>query len=156
MSRNPLEYLDIVRRGASIGPYDTVLQGKQGREVAVSFAMFPVRNEAGELVGSSVIARDIRAQKEAQELFRRVFAYAPFGICVSEIDGRYLLVNAAFCSIVGYSEAELLNMSWKDLTVQEDVAFSELMTERMIREPGETVELENATGTATATSSGST
>jgi PAS domain S-box-containing protein len=79
---------------------------------------------------------------QAQELSRRVFAYAPFGICVSEIDGRYLLVNAAFCSIVGYSEAELLTMSWRDLTVRDDVAFSESMTERLLQQPGETIELE--------------
>ena len=136
------ELLETVRRGERIEPYDTVLLAKHGQEIAVSFAIFPVHNAAGKLIGSSVIARDIREQKKAQELFRRVFAYAPFGICVSELDGRYLLVNAAFCSIVGYSEAELLAMSWKDLTVEDDRSFSDLMTERLIKAPGETVELE--------------
>jgi len=135
------EYLDIVCHGGSIGPYDAVLQGKNGREVVVSFSMFPVRNPSGELVGASVIARDIRAQKEVQELFRRVFAFAPFGICVCDINGKYLQVNEAFCSIVGYSEEELLTMSWRDLTLQEDIVHSELMTEQLVNDPGETVEL---------------
>jgi PAS domain S-box-containing protein len=34
-------------------------------------------------------------------------------------DGRFGVTNPAFCELLGYTEAEIKNLSWKDLTPQE-------------------------------------
>ena len=78
--------LETIRKGGTISPFDTVLQGKDGRAIDVSLSISPIRNPAGEVVGASGIARDIgkrlraeRNLRESEERFRGVFEHAPFG-----------------------------------------------------------------------------
>jgi PAS domain S-box-containing protein len=141
--------LEAVSQGNSIIPFDAILRDKDGRGVDVSFSVFPVRNAEGKIVGSSGIARDIRERLyterkllESEREFSRVFEYAPFGICVTTLNGQYLMVNSALCSMVGYSREEMLAMSWLDLTLPEDVPSSQEMMERLLESSGETQEWE--------------
>jgi PAS domain S-box-containing protein len=146
-ARHLKKLLEIVAKGGALGPYDTALIAGDGNRIDVSFSLFPVRNADGEVVGASGIARDIRARirserklLESEERFRRVVQHAPFGLCVESLDGRYLMVNAAYCNMVGYSREELLKKSWKDLTYPEDIAFSEELLERARQSPGALLE----------------
>ena len=41
------------------------------------------------------------------QLFRDAFNASPIGIAVENLDGQPLFVNAAFCSMLGFSEEEL-------------------------------------------------
>jgi PAS domain S-box-containing protein len=141
--------LKTILKGWSVGAYDTVLRHKDGREVDASLSVSPIHNAEGAVVGASAIARDIRQRilteqklRESEERFRAVFAYAPLGICNIGLDGRYILVNSAFCSMVGYSEEQLLAMSWMEVTVPEDIPISQGLMERVSRTPGETAETE--------------
>ncbi len=38
-------------------------------------------------------------------------------------DGRFGVTNPAFCELLGYPEAEVGNLSWKELTPPEFMAF---------------------------------
>ncbi len=117
----------------------TPLQGAQGAitgYVAIKRAL-PAEQGAKQADGK---LNSILAEKE--EEFRRVFEYAPFGICVSALDGRYLQANAAYCAMMGYTQEELQDLRWQDLTIPEDVPESMGFVERLIREPGETMEWE--------------
>ena len=63
------------------------------------------------------------AQHDAH--FRAVYEQA--GVGISQVDlttGRYISVNQRFCEIVGYTEAELLRMSYRDITHPDDVALN--------------------------------
>jgi len=78
-----------------------------------------------------IIVRDITdkklteiALKESEEKFRNVFEYSLLGKSLTTMDGR-LHVNKAFCEIIGYSEQELNNLSWQDITYVDDVRFKE-------------------------------
>ena len=44
----------------------------------------------------------------AEALFRTAFEHAPFGMALSNADGRYLQVNPAFCKMHGYTCQELV------------------------------------------------
>lgn len=52
-----------LRAGERIDHFETVRQRKDGELIEVSLTVSPVRNEAGEILGASKIARDITTQK---------------------------------------------------------------------------------------------
>jgi PAS domain S-box-containing protein len=47
------------------------------------------------------------ALRASEERFAKAFDYAPIGMVLVAIDGTVLKVNRAFCTMLGYSEAEL-------------------------------------------------
>lgn len=60
---------DILRRlrsGERIDHFETVRRRKDGELVEVSLTVSPVRNEAGDILGASKIARDITEQRRAR------------------------------------------------------------------------------------------
>jgi PAS domain S-box-containing protein len=71
------------------------------------------------------------ANLESEERFRYLFEQASIGIALETVDGRILHVNPAFCSMIGYSEEELLNLSCGRISHPDDeeierVLFDEL------------------------------
>ncbi|MGC9221104.1 MAG: PAS domain S-box protein [Solirubrobacteraceae bacterium] len=59
-----------------------------------------------------------------QGRFRAIFDASPIGMALAGTDGRFLQVNRAYCEIVGYSESELLQMGFIDITHPDDMADS--------------------------------
>ena len=58
----------------------------------------------------------------ASEFFASTFLAAPVGMAITDLEGRYIKVNPAMCRFVGYSEQELLTMSFSDITHAGDLA----------------------------------
>ena len=58
---------------------------------------------------------------EREERFRTIFEQAAVGIAHVSTDGRFLRLNQKFCEIVGYSEGEILAMSFQDITHPDDL-----------------------------------
>jgi PAS domain S-box-containing protein len=54
-------------------------------------------------------------------LFQSAFTSAVIGMALTGLDGKWLKVNAAFCDNVGYSEEELLQMRFQEITHPEDM-----------------------------------
>jgi PAS domain S-box-containing protein len=59
--------LERVRRGEKVDHYETIRQRKDGSLVDISLTVSPIKNERGEIVAASKIARDITETKRAQE-----------------------------------------------------------------------------------------
>lgn len=73
----------------------------------------------------ATIARQRHAREEmriSKEFFQSTFDSAAVGMAVADHSGRYIKVNRAMCNFVGYSEAELLQMSYHQITHPEDLA----------------------------------
>ena len=62
-----------------------------------------------------------QALRLSEERFRGAFDAAAIGMALVAPDGRWLQVNASLCQIVGYSEDELLGMTWKEITHPDDL-----------------------------------
>jgi len=62
--------LDRIRRGERVDHFETVRRRKDGRDIAVSLTISPVRDDAGRIVGVSKIARDVTGQKRAEAALR--------------------------------------------------------------------------------------
>ncbi|MGH2699329.1 MAG: PAS domain S-box protein, partial [Actinomycetota bacterium] len=63
-------------------------------------------------------------------LFENAFRNAGFGMDLTDDRGRFLQVNRALCQMMGYSEEELLEMRWQDITHPDDLLESERRLER--------------------------
>lgn len=61
------------------------------------------------------------ALKESEERFRSAFDYAPIGIGLLTSSGKWLKVNHALTEILGYSEADFMEMDFQSITLPEDL-----------------------------------
>ena len=86
--------------------------------------------------------RSEEALRQSEERFRTVFEQAPGGICITGFDRRYIKVNSAFANMMGYSEEELIGMSWKTLTHPDDRERSEKLLEEYSRDSATHYELD--------------
>jgi PAS domain S-box-containing protein len=59
-----------LRAGERIDHYETIRRRKDGTLINVSLTVSPLKNAAGQVIGASKIARDITAQKRAEEIIR--------------------------------------------------------------------------------------
>ena len=64
------EILARLQRGERVDHFETIRRRKDGAQVDVSLTISPLRNRRGEIIGVSKIARDITAQKRAEEAIR--------------------------------------------------------------------------------------
>jgi PAS domain S-box-containing protein len=64
--------LDQIKRGHRIQHYETVRRHKDGRQIAISLTVSPIRADNGRIVGASKIARDITERKQAEAELHRL------------------------------------------------------------------------------------
>jgi len=76
----------------------------------------------------TIVEFDITARKEteaalrlSEERFRIAFDTAAIGMNIASLSGQLLKVNPAFCQMLRYSEAELLQMMYQDITHPDDL-----------------------------------
>jgi PAS domain S-box-containing protein len=60
------DILEKIARGASVDHFETVRVRKDGTRVDVSVTISPIRNDHGDIVGASKIARDISERKQGE------------------------------------------------------------------------------------------
>ncbi len=140
--------------------YEADLRGPSGAMARIDFSLKPLRDEAGQVTYLIPEGRDITelrtaeaALKESEERFRNAFELSPIGIALVGLDGRWLEVNHALCEIVGYTQAELRELTFQDIThpddLEADLALAQRlyagdipsyqMEKRYIRKDGETI-----------------
>jgi PAS domain S-box-containing protein len=66
------------------------------------------------------------------DAFRRAFEDAAIGMAIVDLDGRFRKVNHSLCEMVGYSESELLNLTFQDITHPDDLAADLELARRMM------------------------
>jgi PAS domain S-box-containing protein len=107
----------------------------------VALTTVPLWDENRQIQGGIGVAVDISERKEAEaalreseERFRRVFEEGPLGVAIIGKDGHFVRVNSALCQMVGYTEAELKEMSFVSITHAEDVALNVELVGRLFRQ----------------------
>lgn len=101
-----------IKKGESVGPYDTTRRKKDGSTLTVSVTVSPVKDVTGIIVGASAIARDISERKRLEaELWRSkqqlevIFANIADGISVQDRHGKLIFMNDAGAKRSGYLSA---------------------------------------------------
>jgi two-component system cell cycle sensor histidine kinase/response regulator CckA len=132
----PLEYADDVARilerirsGEVVQHSETVRSHKDGRQIVVSISISPVRDSQGVIHGASTIARDMTAQRHAQQAledsehrYRLLFENNPQPMWVYDRETlAFLTVNDTAVRSYGYRRDEFLGMTVNDLRPKGDV-----------------------------------
>jgi PAS domain S-box-containing protein len=98
--------LERIRRGERIDHYETVRRRKDGRLINISLTVSPIRDQLGNIVGASKIARDITAQKRDQENFRVTLGSIADAVITTGTDGRISFMNVVAERLTGWTLAE--------------------------------------------------
>lgn len=54
-------------------------------------------------------------------LLRKILNHSYHGIAIVGLDGKWVLVSSSICNMLGYTESELLKMTFQEITVKEDL-----------------------------------
>ena len=112
---------------------------KRGDVIWCQVTVSAVRDEEGRHVFRSVQLIDTTERKKAEEelraseeWFRSSFDNAGIGMAINSLDGKWIQVNPALCRMFGYSENELKQLTWQDLTHPDDMSLTEAGLNRLL------------------------
>lgn len=101
---------------------------KDGSPFWAEMVISPVLDDDGETTHFVGVQRDITPRRQIEEAllqseanYRAIYDHSLAGIAVLHSDGRLTQANPALSAILGYSQSELVGMTWKDFTHPEDV-----------------------------------
>ncbi len=69
---------------------------------------------------------------ESEKQFRVIFASAAVGIARVELDGRFAVINDAFCRIQGYARHEILKLTVQEVTHPDDIAADMALMQKLL------------------------
>jgi PAS domain S-box-containing protein len=85
------------------------------------------------------ICRDITERKhaeetlrESEERFRKIFEESPFCMVMSGKDMCFIRANSAFCNMIGYTEDELMGLTFKSFTHPDHISNDEVSLLRLV------------------------
>jgi diguanylate cyclase (GGDEF)-like protein/PAS domain S-box-containing protein len=64
----------------------------------------------------------MHARQVPDDLYLKAFDQTAVGMGFVGMDGRWLAVNAALCTLLDFSEEQLIKMTWRDITHDDDAA----------------------------------
>lgn len=118
-------------------PYQWVK--KNGELIDVLLSAIAERDTSGNIIRTLAVSVDVTernrievALSESEERFRLAFEQAAIGMALISPAGQWLKANESLCKIVGYSEAELLSMTFQDITHPDDVALDLKSAEQLL------------------------
>lgn len=88
------------------------------------------------------LATDEDALLASERRFRAAFQDAPIGMVLTALDGTPVQVNRAICTLLGFTEDELLSTTLRARTHPEDVAANQELLDRMLAGEHDTFSLE--------------
>lgn len=116
------------------------LQNREGEYRWFAASVLPGNASPGHVAqwyGSATDIEDFKrvemALRENEVRLTAIFQQAGAGIVQADAQGRYLLVNDAYCEITGRSREELLQLTMRDTTYPDDVAASTPPFEALFR-----------------------
>ncbi len=121
--------LELLKRDGVVRDYEIVLVRKDGSPVLVSTTSSYYYDTEGQILGVEGILRDITQRKQAEEALRTseermrlFFERQLVGMAITSPEKGWLQVNDRLKQMLGYSNEELFQRTWAELTHPDDVA----------------------------------
>jgi PAS domain S-box-containing protein len=125
--RAQIEILERLRAGQRVDHYQMRRVSKNGTTIDIYISVYPVKNAEGEMIGASILARDIKQRRaeavrhESQERFQLLANTAPVMIWTSDVDKLCTYVNQRWLDFTGRPlDAEIGN-GWAEGVHPDDV-----------------------------------
>jgi PAS domain S-box-containing protein len=119
LQNEEVQILERLRRGERIDHFDTIRRRKDGTLLNISLTISPIKNERGEVVGASKIARDITEQKEAQREIRfqaHLLNAVEQAVIATDLTGTIIYWNSFAEKLYGWSREEALGSNVLEIT----------------------------------------
>src|SRR5579862_9412861 len=100
-----------VKSGERIHSFETTRRRKNGEQFFVSLSLSPIQSSKGDVLGVSVVARDITERYHAEMMFRIAVEAAPNAMVMVDSRGVIVMVNAQVEKLFGYARVELIGRS---------------------------------------------
>ncbi len=122
------EMRNVMKSGQPFKSSDEVFWRKDGTFMNIHVTSVPMfRNN--EIVGAVVVFEDITEHKKreyalraSEKSFREIIEYAPIGMSIVSLEGKFIKVNRSLCKIVGYDSDELLKLTFQEITHPDDLS----------------------------------
>jgi len=98
-----------LKEGRRVEPFETERVRKDGRRIRVSVTISPIKDEAGNVVAASKIARDVTKQRQAEaerEMFATLIENSTDFIAIADLDAVPIFVNRAGLALVGLDDMD--------------------------------------------------
>jgi len=98
-----------LKEGRRVEPFETERVRKDGRRIRVSVTISPIKDEAGNVVAASKIARDVTKQRQAEaerEMFATLIENSTDFIGIADLDAVPIFVNRAGLALVGLDDMD--------------------------------------------------
>ncbi|TGM59285.1 PAS domain-containing hybrid sensor histidine kinase/response regulator [Leptospira vanthielii] len=100
---------------------------KESQKLKIRSAVSLLKDKSGKTIGVIAINRDITEENkikeeltDSEERFRMSFDNAGVGVCILDLDGRFIRVNKKLESMLGYSGVELIGKRTNEFAYEED------------------------------------
>ena len=127
--------LQKLRADEAIEPYETTWLRKDGAAIPVSVTIYPVRNEAGSVIGASKTACDLSERRKADESRFRLAAIvdsADDAIASKDLNGIVQTWNAGARRMFGFTPEEMIGQPMLKI-IPEDLHYEEEEILRKLR-----------------------
>jgi PAS domain S-box-containing protein len=122
--KNSEEIENCLRQG-SVRNLEIEYLDKDGRFTPVEINATVIKT--ADSIAIVALCRDITNRKvaekellESEEHFRTVIENASVGVCLTSPEGKFITVNQSMCDLLGYSENELKELNFNDVTHVDD------------------------------------
>ncbi|NQV13825.1 PAS domain S-box protein [bacterium] len=122
---------EIYRTGKPVHLFDFDIINKNGQAGLAEVSASLIIGSDNEPVGFRGIVRDVTARREmeyaleeSEARFRSAFDNATIGRAIANMSGQFLMINSAFCDMLGYQEKQLLELDWMQITYPDDLEKS--------------------------------
>lgn len=119
---------------------EVIQVAKNGQRLNIRSAVSFLKDKTGKTIGVIANNRDVTKEREIQnqleeseKRFRSSFDNAGSGMCLQDMEGRFLKVNQKFCSMLGYEEADLLGNLSSRFAYPDDVPVAQEKRSSILR-----------------------
>lgn len=132
-----------IETGQPLYGLERLITRPDGSQVHVSCSVVPLRDEAGQVIGSVVSFTDISARVEAERAlrkreqhFRALVERSSDAIALVDIQGVILYATPSSEEVLGYSPSEFIGMQGFSLVHPDDLDRVQANYQRSLEEPG--------------------